>query len=474
MVKYITLGKFNKYYFFLLGSVAVRIIKVFIIGFKTSLNNQIYLFKHKPFFIRHPFFMEFLQYFFFALIGFILEMIYYRNNNNKLSNDKADEATENNNDSINYDNINNDIASDKIGEINDKKNFWKILLVIFFCFLSLIVSDLLENLGVTSLKLWPLEYIFLIIFSKKILNRILYKHQNVSLLIIIVFCSIIVVVNSFTPISTQENRLKGEKSNIYKAISNFGCHFIPIIIIIYLIIMILNAFSIVSFKWLMDIQYITITRIIMYIGMMGFIISFALFFIVSNKSCGKSDDEESIRVNLSKICPFNESTNLYYENYRNLTRVQKDSNFYIDIFLALILFLVVSFLNIFFNFMIIKNLDPFYLMQSNSIFHAIIEIIDYSITLGTINKNDNNEEYNNYKKIFPGRHIKFALSSVNNGVSIIFSLIYFEIIELHFCGLDQYLRRNILKREALDKQILLLTIEEEEEDENEKENNDNQ
>ena len=421
MVKYITLGKFNKYYFFLLGSVAVRIIKVFIIGFKTSLNNQIYLFKHKPFFIRHPFFMEFLQYFFFALIGFILEMIYYRNNNNKLSNDKADEATENNNDSINYDNINIDIASDKIGEINDKKNFWKILLVIFFCFLSLIVSDLLENLGVTSLK------------------------------------------------------LKGEKSNIYKAISNFGCHFIPIIIIIYLIIMILNAFSIVSFKWLMDIQYITITRIIMYIGMMGFIISFALFFIVSNKSCGKSDDEESIRVNLSKICPFNESTNLYYENYRNLTRVEKDSNFYIDIFLALILFLVVSFLNIFFNFMIIKNLDPFYLMQSNSIFHAIIEIIDYSITLGTINKNkDNNEEYNNYKKIFPGRHIKFALSIVNNGVSIIFSLIYFEIIELHFCGLDQYLRRNILKREALDKQILLLTIDEEEEDENEKENNDNQ
>ena len=421
MVKYITLGKFNKYYFFLLGSVAVRIIKVFIIGFKTSLNNQIYLFKHKPFFIRHPFFMEFLQYFFFALIGFILEMIYYRNNNNKLSNDKADEATENNNDSINYDNINIDIASDKIGEINDKKNFWKILLVIFFCFLSLIVSDLLENLGVTSLK------------------------------------------------------LKGEKSNIYKAISNFGCHFIPIIIIIYLIIMILNAFSIVSFKWLMDIQYITITRIIMYIGMMGFIISFALFFIVSNKSCGKSDDEESIRVNLSKICPFNESTNLYYENYRNLTRVEKDSNFYIDIFLALILFLVVSFLNIFFKFMIIKNLDPFYLMQSNSIFHAIIEIIDYSITLGTINKNkDNNEEYNNYKKIFPGRHIKFALSIVNNGVSIIFSLIYFEIIELHFCGLDQYLRRNILKREALDKQILLLTIDEEEEDENEKENNDNQ
>ena len=192
MVKYITIGKFNKNYFFLLGSVLVRLLKNFINGFKPGLKDfdRIYMFNHKPFFSRHPFFKEFLQYFSLALIGFILEMVYYRNNNNKLSNDKADEATENNNDSINYDNINNDIASNKIGEINDKKNFWKILLVIFFCFLSLIVSDLLENLGVTSLKLWPLEYIFLIIFSKKILNRILYKHQNVSLLIIIVFCSI--------------------------------------------------------------------------------------------------------------------------------------------------------------------------------------------------------------------------------------------------------------------------------------------
>ena len=44
------------------------------------------------------------------------------------------------------------------------------------------------------------------------------------------------------------------------------------------------------------------------------------------------------------------------------------------------------------------------------------------------------------------------------------SLIFFEIIELHFCGLDQYLRRYILKREDLDKQILLHNMNEEEDE----------
>ena len=156
MVKCITIGKFNKNYFFLLGSVLVRLIKSLINGFNPGLVNfrPIYLFNHKPFFSRHPFFTQFLQYFSFALIGFILEKIYYRNNNNnnnnnnnKLSNDKEDESTENNNDAVDSnDDINKNIALDNIDEINDKKNFLKIFLAILFCFLAQIIFDKLNNL----------------------------------------------------------------------------------------------------------------------------------------------------------------------------------------------------------------------------------------------------------------------------------------------------------------------------------------
>ena len=459
MVKCITIGKFNKNYFFLLGSVLVRLIKSFINGFKPGLKDfdRIYMFNHKPFFSRHPFFTQFLQYFSFALIGFILEMIYYRNNNNnKLSNDKEDESTENNNDAVDSnDDINKNIALDNIDEINDKKNFLKIFLAILFCFLAQIISDKLNNHRFVDIKFWPLEYIFLIIFSKKILNRILYKHQKFSLFILIVFCTIIVLGNSFLPVSIDDNSLGGQNSNIYESMINMkGWYMIPIVIILYLIAMILNSHSVIRFKWLIDIQYITITRIIMYIGIMGFIISFAFFFIFSHISCGDSIKEPD----LNEICRFKESTTLYYENYRNLTKVEKDSNFYIDIFLALILYLIASFLNIFFNFMIIKNLDPFYLIPIDSIYYIITEIIDYTFILS--------------KKGWasPKRHAKFGLRIINNGVSIILSLIFFEIIELHFCGLDHHLRRNILRREFIDKSSLLFSKDEEEDEEN----NDNQ
>ena len=293
MAKYITLGKFNKNYFFLLGAVVVRLVKVFINGFKPSLQEEkkeekrIYLFNHKPFFSSHPLFREFLQYFSYALIGFILEMIYYRNNNNKITDDKSDKLDERQdsfNYSINYD-FNNNITENRISDVNDKKNFGKIFWVIFLSFLSKFVSDSLNNIGFISIKFWPLQYIFLIIFSKKILHKNLYKHQKASLITLIIFCTSITIIISFMPISIKKDL--EEDSNIYNVILKIHNAsaiwlLIPIIIIVYVVTMVMNSYSIVSFKWLIDIQYITITRIIMYIGILGFLISFPLFFVFSH------------------------------------------------------------------------------------------------------------------------------------------------------------------------------------------------
>ena len=78
---------------------------------------------------------------------------------------------------------------------------------------------------------------------------------------------------------------------------------------------------------------------------MGFVISFPLFFGFSHMPC--NNQEEKVESTLKNICPFNDSNIFYYENYRNLTSVEKNANFYIDIFIALILYLATSFLNIF-------------------------------------------------------------------------------------------------------------------------------
>ena len=49
------------------------------------------------------------------------------------------------------------------------------------------------------------------------------------------------------------------------------------------------------------------------------------------------------------------------------------------------------------------------------------------------------------------RDAKFACQIISNGMSDILCGIYLEIIELHFCGLDKFLRRYIIKREKEDK-----------------------
>ena len=451
MCKYISLGKFNKNYFFVLGSISVRLLRNFINGFSQDITppKKLYLFNRQSFFIPHPLFKEFLQYFTIGLIGFILEMIYYK----KSKNVKSEEVTESSNvgDSVNDNDNDNDIIAisiDRIGEINDKKNFGKILLVIFFYFLSQFICDVLNSFGYVKIKFWPLEYLFLIFFSKKILHRILYKHQKVSLIILIVICTIIFVLGSFLP---RTNNIKGD--NVYEEIiKDSYWYMIPIIIILYLIAMAMNSFSVISFKWLIDIQYITITRILLYIGIIGFIFSFSSFFIFSNIPCNKVD----IKLNLKKICKLQikNSSDIYYENYTILGAVNKDANFYIDIFIVLILYLISGFFNIFFDFMIIKNLDPFYLIPIRSTYYIITEMIDYFITLGKLSEGN------------IVRLMKFVVKVFNNAISVILTLIYFEIIELHFCGLDRHLRRFIIKREDLDKKCFMLNNMSEDSDEN--------
>ena len=78
MWKIISLGQFNKNYFFILGIIFVKFIRTFICGFTPELAplDTIYLFTYESFFVSHPLLMSCLQYFTNGLVGFILEMVY--------------------------------------------------------------------------------------------------------------------------------------------------------------------------------------------------------------------------------------------------------------------------------------------------------------------------------------------------------------------------------------------------------------
>ena len=63
--------------------------------------------------------------------------------------------------------------------------------------------------------------------------------------------------------------------------------------------MISEAYAVVSIKWLVDIQYITVTRILMYLGIIGFVLSLAFLFAFSYIPCGENDDNNDVLVDVS-------------------------------------------------------------------------------------------------------------------------------------------------------------------------------
>ena len=198
-----------------------------------------------------------------------------------------------------------------------------------------------------------------------------------------------------------------------------------------------NSYSTVSIKWLMDIKYIRLFKILLNVGIIGFVFALIELFIFSFIPCPKKENQDSVK----KICTFSYEGRDFYDNIISLFKLKADKYLYIYIFIIIPLFLISSFLDRFFELLIIENLDPFYLVPIDCSFYLILEIVDYSITF---------DKENIY------RNLKFACIILSNGLCILLYGIYLEIIELHFCELDRFLRRYIIKREIEDKKFILL------------------
>ena len=437
MGKYISIGKFNRYYFLILVSILVKLFISFITGFYPSLkpNKPLFLFGFSPNLLFHPLIKNSFQYFGIGLGGLILGLITYKKN-------KENEKELINESNKNPNSINNRSSSLLIYNdifLKNKKIYKR---KIFFVFLSYYFSKIsissLDSLGFHQAKYWTLEFIALYYFSKKILKEEIYNHQLISLLITLIFTTLLYFINSFIPESNEKCE-KGDdecyflNSNVYQEIiDKLNWFFIPIIILIYLIAMILDAYSTVTNKWFMDIKYITIHKILSYIGIIGFIFSLILLFSLSYIPCSK--DKKFIEY-ICKIRDVNEDT-LYYDNFRLLKNITINTNFYLEIFLLIPLFMASNFLSAFLDLLIIKNFDPFYLIPIDTCYYIIYETIDYFLSLSKANSLNN---------------IRFILAILSDLISVICCCVYLEIIELHFCNLDENIKRKIIARGKKDK-----------------------
>ena len=446
MVKYISLGKFNKYYFLIIGSISMKLLKTLIAGIFPSLspNNPIFLFGFFPRIISHPFIKIALENFGVGIGGLILASIYSKKNK-KI----GKEFNEENNAQIDIYNkdIRDKLANNSYKEIisKNKELYLKEIFFVFFCYYyGKYTISLLDSFGFHQMKLWPSECITLYFFSKIIFEKKIYKHQIYALLITIIFSTLFYFINSFIPehnINCEELKDKTDDKynecidlnlNIYTyIIDNLHWYIIPIVYLIYLVAITSNSYTYCKYKWFIDIKYISIFRIISYIGMSGFILSFILLFILSFIPCAKG------KKFMEDICLFRygEENSLFYENFRTLKDITINKEFFIEIFVLLPLYIVASFLRFFFDVLIILNLDPFYLLPIENFYFLIYQSIDFFATISITNAFFN---------------IKFFLATMSAIISAISSCIYLEIIELHFCKLDKNLKENIILRSRID------------------------
>ena len=449
MCKYISFGKCNKYYYFILGSMACKFIRTFIYGFSPILvpKNTIYIFGFQSNFFSHPVISLCFQYLSMIIGGFILQIIYnYQNKSSKNIEEEEVVDEEKFNDDLNSEGI---IMKEfkKNEEMKITYNIKKIVLIFGVYLVSQFTMTSLNQLKLNRIKFWSLEPIFLYIFSKKILHRIIYKHQKISIIIIVICCTAFYFVNSFLPYTEDKKNLSDCKSakdedlceelkmNVYQYICNeLDWYFIPIFIILYLGAMAGNSYSSVSIKWLMDIKYIRLFKILLNVGIIGFFLALGELFMFSYIPCIKNKYSRN-------LCTINYNDDFFYDNFMSLKNLKVNNQLFIDIFIIIPLFLISSFFERFFELLIIIHLDPFYLVPIDCSFYFILEIVDYTLSL---------TEKNKY------RDLKLAFMLLSNGLCILFYGIYLEIIELHFCELDRFLRRYIIKREIEDKKFILL------------------
>jgi len=143
-----------------------------------------------------------------------------------------------------------------------------------------------------------------------------------------------------------------------------------------------------------------------------------------------------------------DSETLYYDNYSIYFKI-----FLSNILISIIIFILKTtfcFFNKIFTICIIKDLSPEHLICSNSIYFFITEMTDLLyLIISRYNYQDQDQDQENKNK-----SVDFKLYKLFGMIAEIFcflgSLIYLELIELHFCYLDYNTKKNIKIRAGID------------------------
>ena len=280
---------------------------------------------------------------------------------------------------------------------------------------------------------WMFEMLFYEIFHSRLFNTKIYAHHIYSLIFILSSCSLI------QSIETIIKFVKGTSSATFFDNKKW---LIPVSLIIYFLFHVFRVYTFSREKYYLEKRFISIPNYILFLGIFGLIIS-SIGALASNYvPCG---DENNISELSKTVCWFKENNQTYYfDNYNKFFENLYSEQFSLKLILLIIRY-VLNCIITYSIYAIFKNLSPIYYICSMRFNIFIILILDFFNYL--INDDINNISTSIYVCYF--LILLFYL---------IGAIIYLEIIELNFCKLNFYTKRNIKARSTVDLSIALADV----------------
>ena len=271
---------------------------------------------------------------------------------------------------------------------------------------------------------WMFELLFVCLMTSKIFKIKIYIHQKLGIIINSLCCLIIGSIR-FIILANQANGIPYTFTIKYK-------WFIPISIIIYLLVINSISYVFIKLKYYMNLKFIALLKLLIFYGIIGFIISSIGCIIETSMKCTGSEKQYFCHVydeNFENI--YIENIFIFFQNFSKLNAKERSIEIFI-IFIGMIF----NFFSLYFDILVINNLTPMHYIFSTLIyllFNELIKLIKNKINEGSFF----DEDINKYISIL---HISAYFCS------FIGFMIYLEIIELNFCKLNYNLRKYIKDR----------------------------
>jgi len=410
MEKFITFGKINKQYKYILIYQIIRIIHDYL--FSDIFPKQI-----KPDFLGTNKFPPciLIQVFFNYLGSFIFSIFLFIHEKYKAKKDNRNDSNFSYNSLYKY---------NLIYESNEPN--LKITKIIFIMLLSIISVEILNIsyvINFTGLNYWVFDIFFISFINLIIFEIPIYSHKKFAIIFMIGISCL------FKFLSTLEYLYNDKYDLFYKN----HIIVIPLFIIFNICLSLIRFYSLCKMKWLLDYKFIPVKIFFILYNFTGIIILFIVCLITNFVKCV---DKKIINdIDLICLIKIEKGNNIeyYFDNFSQFFKIlwKKDENLFLNLF-YLFLFIIrilLSGLKVLYNILIIRHLSPEFYLCSYDIYYIIIRSI--GLINAIINKGDVTLEIYN------------VLTEVGALVGI---LIYLELIELKFCNLNQNLKKYIEMR----------------------------